>query len=842
MVASATAPRRENVPRHILSCFTGDFPNNSKDSPILYRWRDELPTGNLTAVVGGDKSVSPTDKRQIIVSLREMIDCGLKNSKKHRLCGRIQEKQKMATVSGYVERIKYRNEENGYSILDVSADGLDYVLVGTFPYISEGDFIEATGREVEHPIYGEQIQVESYELKAPEDTASMERYLGSGAIRGVGTALAARIVRRFKADTFRIIEEEPERLAEVKGISEKMACAISEQMESKKEMRQAMMFLQDYGISMNLALKIYNEYGSRMYGIIKENPYRLADDIQGVGFKMADEIAQKVGIFTDSDFRIRSGIYYTLLQSVTNGHTYLPQEELLAAASELLHVDPSVMEKHLTDLQIEKKIVVKVDEEHSAAPSRHVYASQYYYTELNTARMLHDLNLRGSEPEAEIRKKLEVICAEEKIEPDELQIRAVIEAVNSGLLIITGGPGTGKTTTINTIIRYFEQEEMEILLAAPTGRAAKRMTEATGYEARTIHRLLELTGVPSDDKDTSGMHFERNEENPLEADAIIIDEMSMVDIYLMHALLRAVNPGTRLILVGDINQLPSVGPGNVLRDMIASGAFNVVQLTRIFRQAAESDIIVNAHKINDGEQIPLGKRSKDFLFIRREHPDAIISAMLTLVREKLPNYVHADMFDIQIMTPMRKGALGVERLNTILQSFLNPKDPSKPEKEVNGTIYRVGDKVMQIKNNYQIEWETRNKYGIPIDSGAGVFNGDIGIIREINTFAEELTVEFDEGKMVDYSFKQLEELELAYAITIHKSQGSEYPAVVIPVYSGPRMLMTRNLIYTAVTRARACVCLVGIPEMLQTMVDNVVEQRRYTGLKIRIQEVMQSEL
>ena len=756
----------------------------------------------------------------------------------------------MATVSGYVEKIKYRNEENGYSILSVNSDGLDYVLVGTFPYISEGDFIEASGRDVEHPIYGDQIQVKSYELKAPEDTASMERYLGSGAIRGVGTALAARIVRRFKADTFRIIEEEPERLAEVKGISEKMAQAISEQMESKKEMRQAMMFLQEYGISMSLALKIYNEYGSRMYSIIKENPYRLADDIQGVGFKMADEIAQKVGIFTDSDFRIRSGIYYTLLQSVANGHTYLPQEELLASASELLHVDPAVMEKHLTDLQMEKKIVVKVNEEKLLKPeeddstpaSHHVYASQYYYTELNTARMLHDLNLRGAEPETEIRKKLEKICEEERIEPDELQIRAVVEAVNSGLLIITGGPGTGKTTTINTIIRYFEQEEMEILLAAPTGRAAKRMTEATGYEARTIHRLLELTGVPSDDKDTSGMHFERNEENPLDADAIIIDEMSMVDIYLMHALLRAVNPGTRLILVGDTNQLPSVGPGNVLRDLIASGAFDVVQLTRIFRQAAESDIIVNAHRINDGERIPLGKRSKDFLFIRREQPDAIISAMLTLVREKLPNYVHADMFDIQIMTPMRKGALGVERLNTILQSFLNPKDPSKPEKEVGGTIYRVGDKVMQIKNNYQIEWETRNRYGIPVDSGAGVFNGDIGIIREINTFAEELTVEFDEGKMVDYSFKQLEELELAYAITIHKSQGSEYPAVVIPVYSGPRMLMTRNLIYTAVTRARACVCLVGIPEMLQAMVDNEVEQRRYTGLKIRIQEVMKSEL
>ncbi len=739
----------------------------------------------------------------------------------------------MATVNGYVEKIKFRNEENGYSILSVNSDGEEYVLVGTFPYISEGDFIEASGRSVEHPVYGDQIQVETYELKAPEDSASMERYLGSGAVKGVGTALAARIVRRFKADTFRIIEEEPERLAEVKGISEKMAMSISEQMEAKKDLRQAMMFLQEYGISMNLALKIYNEYGPRLYGIIKENPYKLADDIQGVGFKMADEIAQRVGIFTDSDFRIRSGIFYTLLQSVANGHTYLPKEELFAGASELLHVAPESMEKHLVDLQMEKKIVVKGQE---------IYAAQYYYMELNAARMLHDLNLRGSEPEGEIRKKLERICAEEQIEPDELQIQAVIEAVNSGLLIITGGPGTGKTTTINTIIRYFEQEEMEILLAAPTGRAAKRMTEATGYEARTVHRLLELTGIPDDSGSSSGMHFERNEENPLDADAIIIDETSMVDIYLMHALLRAVNPGTRLILVGDVNQLPSVGPGNVLRDLIASGCFNVVRLTRIFRQAAESDIIVNAHRINGGEQIPLGKPSRDFLFIRREHPDAIISAMITLIREKLPGYVHADPFEIQIMTPMRKGALGVERLNSILQEYLNPKSPDKAEREAGGVIYRVGDKVMQIKNNYQIEWEIRNRYGIPVDGGTGVFNGDIGRIRSINTFAEHLTVEFDEGKMVDYSFRQLEELELAYAITIHKSQGSEYPAVVVPVHSGPRMLMTRNLIYTAVTRARSCVCLVGIPETFQAMVNNEMEQRRYTGLKARLKEIMEEDM
>ena len=612
-----------------------------------------------------------------------------------------------------------------------------------------------------------------------------------------------------------------------------MAMSISDQMEAKKDLRQAMMFLQEYGISMNLALKIYNEYGPRLYGIIRENPYKLADDIQGVGFKMADEIAQRVGIFTDSDFRIRSGIFYILLQSVANGHTYLPREELFAGAAELLHVDPEIMEKHLVDLQMEKKIVVKGQE---------IYAAQYYYMELNAARMLHDLNLRGSEPEGEIRKKLERICAEEQIEPDELQIQAVIEAVNSGLLIITGGPGTGKTTTINTIIRYFEQEEMEILLAAPTGRAAKRMTEATGYEARTVHRLLELTGIPDDSTSSAGMHFERNEENPLDADAIIIDETSMVDIYLMHALLRAVNPGTRLILVGDVNQLPSVGPGNVLRDLIDSGCFNVVRLTRIFRQAAESDIIVNAHRINGGEQIPLGKPSRDFLFIRREHPDAIISAMITLIREKLPGYVHADPFEIQIMTPMRKGALGVERLNSILQEYLNPKSPDKAEREAGGVIYRVGDKVMQIKNNYQIEWEIRNRYGIPVDGGTGVFNGDIGKIRSINAFAEQLTVEFDEGKMVDYSFRQLEELELAYAITIHKSQGSEYPAVIVPIHSGPRMLMTRNLIYTAVTRARSCVCLVGIPETFQAMVNNEMEQRRYTGLKARLKEVMEEDM
>lgn len=766
----------------------------------------------------------------------------------------------MAAVKGYVEKIKYRNEDNGYSVLSVTGadDGEEYILVGNFSYISEGELVEAAGRMTEHPIYGEQLAVESYELKEPEDTVSMERYLGSGAIKGIGAALATRIVKKFKTDTFRIMEEEPERLAEIKGISEKMAMAIGEQVGEKKDMRQAMMFLQNYGISMNLSVKIYQEYGPAMYNVIKTNPYKLADDIPGVGFKMADEIASKVGIFTDSDFRIKSGILYTLLQASANGHTYLPEEELEAQASELLKVEPEAIEKHLMDMQMDKRLVVKnldaagqgVNGGGLPVPDaaggdeplirRGVYAAQYYYTELNAAKMLHDLNITGSEPEEQIRKSLAQIQEQEKIELDELQIQAVIEAVNCGLLIITGGPGTGKTTTINTIIRYFEMGDMEILLAAPTGRAAKRMTEATGYEARTIHRLLELNGMPepNEKNQNSGMHFERNEENPLDADVIIIDEMSMVDIHLLHALLKAVNVGTRLILVGDVDQLPSVGPGNVLRDMIDSECFHVVKLTRIFRQAAQSDIIVNAHKINAGEKVDLAKRSRDFLFIRREEPNSIINAMITLVKEKLPAYVNADVFDIQIMTPMRKGALGVDRLNTILQDFLNPPSPDKPEKEAAGTLFRLGDKVMQIKNNYQIEWRLCNRYGIPIDKGTGVFNGDTGVIREINLFAELLTVEFDEGKLVDYSFRQLEELELAYAITIHKSQGSEYPAVVIPVYSGPRMLMTRNLIYTAVTRARSCVCLVGIPQVFQQMVDNAMEQKRYSGLKARIEELI----
>ena len=760
----------------------------------------------------------------------------------------------MAVITGFIEKIKFRNEDNGYTVLSVidQSDGEEVIMVGNLAYAAEGDMIEASGVITEHPVYGQQLRIESCQMKLPQDEQSVERYLGSGAIKGVGAALAARIVRRFKADTLRIMEEEPERLAEVKGISEKMAMAIGEQIEAKKDMRQAMMFLQNYGISMNLAAKIYQEYGPSLYGIIRENPYRLADDIPGVGFKMADEIAGRVGIFTDSDYRIKAGLLYTLLQAAAAGHTYLPKDELLSQASQLLRVDASAMEKHLMDMQIDRKIVIKPAGNGSAGDTPlFVYAAPYYYLELNTARMLHDLNIRGRTSKEEIRASLARLEGEEGISLDPLQEQAVLEAAGSGLLVITGGPGTGKTTTINTIIRYFEEEGLEILLGAPTGRAAKRMSEATGHEARTIHRMLELVPASSGDTPSApgasrggaassgspGMHFDRNEENPLDADVIIIDEMSMVDISLMHALLRAVTVGTRLILVGDVDQLPSVGPGNVLRDIIDSGCFNVVKLTRIFRQAAQSDIIVNAHKINEGQPVDLAKRSQDFLFIRQSSPDQAVETCLTLIQQKLPGYVHASPFDIQVMTPMRKGVLGVERLNQILQASLNPPSPNKKERESGGSLYREGDKVMQIKNNYQMAWEIRDRHGIPLDKGSGVFNGDMGIIREINEYAETLTVEFDEGRMIEYSFKQLEELELAYAITVHKSQGSEYPAVIVPMYPGPRMLMTRNLLYTAVTRARSCVCLVGQPEIFYSMAANCQEQERYSGLKRRIQEI-----
>ena len=737
------------------------------------------------------------------------------------------------TINGFVEKVVYRNTENGYTVVNISVEGDDVVCTGYFSDITEGDQIIAEGSFVEHKQYGIQFTVTSYEIKEPETSVAMEKYLGSGIIKGVGPALSAKIVKKFGDETFNIIEREPERLAEIKGITEKKAIEIGSQFEEKKEFRNAMIFLNQYGVSNALAMKIYKEYGIKVMKIVREHPYRLADDIAGVGFKTADEIALRMGFSPESSMRMKAGISFALSMAASNGHTYLLYEDLYEESKRLLGISEAEFESDIYELTIERKIVLK-----EVKGERRVYNNNLYYMELTVARKLLDLNAKSENNYKVMEAKVKEVEAKTGIKLGDLQRKAVYEAVESGLVIITGGPGTGKTTTINAIIKLFEMQNMEILLAAPTGRAAKRMTETTGMEAQTIHRLLELNGNP---EEGGSMRFERNELNPLEADVIIIDEMSMVDIYLMYSLLKAVTVGTRLILVGDVNQLPSVGPGKVLKDIISSEKFNVVRLSEIFRQAAESDIITNAHKINAGQSIRLDNKSKDFFMLSMSSSIQIQRALVSLIAEKLPPYVNATKYDIQVLTPSRKGELGVENLNKILQQYINPPAPGKREKQWGEVIFRENDKVMQIKNDYQMEWKIVTKKGLTIKEGSGVFNGDCGIIREINEFAGTVTVEFDEGKLVEYTGATLEELELAYAITIHKSQGSEYPAVIIPLLNAPRPLLNRNLLYTAVTRARKCVTIVGSENSVNEMIQNESEMKRNSGLVDSIIEMEEAD-
>ncbi len=738
----------------------------------------------------------------------------------------------MESVQGYIDHIVFQNTDNGYTVLLlITEDREELICVGTFHGTDAGMSIRAEGAYTEHPVYGRQFKVSSYREIMPDDTVSIERYLGSGAIKGIGPTMAARIVARFGKDTFAVMENEPERLSEIKGISEKKAQEIASIVYEKRAMREAFLFMQQYAISNTLAVKIYERYGDGVYKVIRENPYRLAEDIEGVGFKTADEIASKLGIEVDSEYRIRSGLLYCLLLAAGEGHTYLPVEMLKERCCELLEIPAQDLTPELQNLAMDKKVVIKNDR---------VYAQAYYYAESSCASMLTDLNISLPEEEFareedKIRSTLKRIMKKQDIELDALQEKAVFECIRHGVLVISGGPGTGKTTTINTIIRYFDADGMDILLAAPTGRAAKRMQETTGYEAKTIHRLLEVNGGKTESE--NGGMFERNEENPLEADVIIIDEMSMVDIFLFRALLRAVSIGTRLILVGDVDQLPSVGPGQVLRDVIDSGAFEVVMLKKIFRQAGESDIVVNAHRINEGKDIPLDNKSSDFFFLERNDANVIYKHMIQLIRDKLPGYVEADSYDIQVITPTRKGLLGAPALNGILQEYLNPASSGKRELRIGERLFREGDKVMQIKNNYQLTWKVVSKYNIAIDEGSGVFNGDTGIIREIDPVSQTVYVLYDENKTVEYSFSTLDELELAYAVTVHKSQGSEYPAVVMPVLSGPRMLLNRNLLYTAVTRAKKCVTILGSSEVLKQMIANDRIYERYSSLAERIREV-----
>ncbi len=736
-------------------------------------------------------------------------------------------------IKGYISKIIYRSEESGYTVMTVETENEEVCCVGAMAVFDEGEYVEVEGESIFHPQYGDQIRVSKIEAVTPTEASDMERYLASGAISGIGAALAKRIVSRFGDDTFRVMEEEPERLSEVKGISEAGAMRIAEQFLKKHELRNAMVFLQRFGISNALAVKIYSYYGERMYSIIRDNPYRLAEDIAGVGFKSADEIAMRAGIAPNDDFRVRAALYYTLSASTGAGHVYLPENELMDRTAEMIDADTEQMRHQLVCLFNDNKVVIK-DEE-----ARNVYLSPFYYMELNVARMLCDLNCSFNIPDDRIRERIEGVTKDLDIELDELQSLAVTEAVKNGVFILTGGPGTGKTTTINAIIRFFEREGMDVMLAAPTGRAAKRMSETTGQEARTIHRLLELQKKPEDSVTSGMMEFARNESNPLEADAIIIDEMSMVDISLMHSLLKAITVGTRLILVGDVNQLPSVGPGNVLKDIIASGRFNTVRLEKIFRQAAESSIIVNAHKINRGEEISLDNRvNNDFFFLERRDINEIVEGIIYLVQTKIAGFAGVSPFEVQVLTPMKAGELGCERLNLTLQNTLNPGGRGKTEKVFdNGKVFREGDKVMQIKNDYQLEWVIKSRRGIALDTGTGVFNGDCGIIRMIDLPAEKITVEFEEGRLVEYSFSQHDELVLAYAVTIHKSQGSEYPAVVMPLLTGPSLLFNRNVLYTAVTRAKKCVTIIGSSDTVRSMIRNTMEQKRYSGLERAIREV-----
>ncbi len=756
----------------------------------------------------------------------------------------------MENISGYISHIIFRNQDNGYTVFELTCDSESsrgpkesfeqlsaepLVCVGNLRDISEGETVTLKGEYTEHQLYGQQFTVREYETRIPQDGEAMIRYLGSGAVKGLGPALARRIVDRFKQDTFRIIEEEPERLAEVKGISAKKARDIAVRILEKKELRNAMLFLQKYGIGGALSMKIYKKYGEGLYRILSENPYRLAEDIDGAGFKTADDIAEKMGISPDSDHRVRCGVLFCLREAVSEGHCYLPGDELALRSRELLKVDTETVWIQIRNLAMDKKVIIKEQNRVLC-----VYDSAFYYLELLCARRLCDLSLVCQENGAMVEKRLLKLEKSLRLSLDDIQREAVKKAVMNGVTIITGGPGTGKTTIINMILKYFEDTESDICLCAPTGRAAKRMSEATGYDARTIQRLLHLTPVSGKEGDkTAGYYYEKNEDEPLNADLVIVDEMSMVDISLFASLLKAILPGTRLVMVGDTDQLPSVGPGAVLRDIISSGCFDssTVILKKIFRQAGESDIIINAHKINRGEHIDLDNKGRDFFFLERNELKQILNNIVILTRDKLPGYVNADPFDIQVLTPMKKGALGVESLNPLLQKYLNPPSPEKHEKEVGGVLFREGDKVMQMKNDYQLVWKIKSRYGIEVDRGEGVFNGDMGIIRQISDFSETVTIEYDSARIVEYPYDSLDELSLAYAVTIHKSQGSEYPAVIIPILNGPKPLLYRNLLYTGVTRAVKCVVLMGKREQIEYMIDNADEHRRYTGLALRLKEI-----
>lgn len=728
------------------------------------------------------------------------------------------------TISGIVESIIFNNTENGYCVFSIAFEDEELVCTGNLPFLSEGEQVELSGEFITHPLYGKQFGFSEYTKNAPKDAASMVKYLGSGVIKGIGEKTAMQIVARFGEDTFEVLENYPEKLAEIKGISLKKARSMSEQFHEQTYQRQAMMFLHGFGITAAAASKIWGKYKENTITVLKSNPYELTYDITGFGFKSADSIAYRMGTPPENVHRIKAGIRYTLLNATSDGHSYYPKELLLEKAAELLEVSKELAEHGLLELHIDKAVVIEKLDDGNGDYSAAVYLGTYYYAENYVAKRLAELDGVIDSTNVDAESILNEIRDELQIELADNQISAVTQSLSGGVLVITGGPGTGKTTTIRAIIAALESLGLETQLCAPTGRAAKRMSEATGQEAKTIHRLLEVKFLTDDARRQT---FERNESNPLETDVLIIDEISMVDIVLMMNLLKAVKAGTRLILVGDMNQLPSVGAGNVLKDILASEKINSVYLDEIFRQARLSHIVTNAHRINNGEMPIVNEKDSDFFMANRQNVDNVAQGICEFVADRLPKYGDYDpLRDIQVLTPMRKSRIGALQLNKDLQHALNPPSPTKREYEYRSTIFREGDKVMQIKNNYNIPWDD--------EENTGVFNGDQGVIESISLLSETLKVSFDDGKSIEYEFAMLEELELAYAITIHKSQGSEYRVVVIPAHSAPPMLLSRNLLYTAVTRARNLVVIVGMEEYVRMMVSNNREVLRYSALDRKI--------
>ncbi len=735
------------------------------------------------------------------------------------------------TISGSVENIIYTNAENGYTVLNLLLDDekedVFVCCVGYLPDIVMGESLTVVGRRVRHPSYGDQLEVISYQKSLPVTEKAIERYLSSGIVKGIGKRMAKKIVDKFGRDTLMIIDTEPHKLADIKGISMTKAQEIGAVFREQGELTRAVMFLQEYGVSVNFAAKIFKKYKDTTIAVVQKNPYTLADEIWGIGFKTADNIAKKMGIEPDSAYRIQAGIKYMLNYAASSGHTYLPESELTYRVAELLETAADNVKQNLMSMHVASEIWIENSEE------RRIYLNFYYYAESYIAKRLTEMAAMHTSDDKFVDMEIRNIELCDNIKFAEGQLKAIRAAMTEGVFVITGGPGTGKTTIINAIIRILEQQQTVIELAAPTGKASKRMSEATGHEARTIHRLL---GTQALDENSLHQRFTHNEEDPIDADCIIIDEVSMVDVPLMYYLLKAVAAGTRLILVGDADQLPSVGAGNVLHDIISSGQIACASLNEIFRQASQSAIVTNAHKINHGEYPDFDDTSKDFFFMKRSNSDQLLNTLAGLVSERLPKYLDCEPYDIKVLAPMRKTPLGVQNLNVMLQSILNPPAPGKAEKEFRGTIFREGDRVMQIKNDYDIEWYAVDSTGRTVDDGTGVFNGDEGVISIIDNANKAVEVIYDDCRHVAYDFTNLDELELSYAVTIHKSQGSEYKAVVMPLLGGPEVLMTRNLLYTGVTRAKQLAVLIGSRESICRMVDNNLQVQRYTGLALRLNE------